>query len=136
GEQHPPFWRDKVVVIGGAVPTLILIVFFGYLFWASIQAHAKQLVIVSAAVPTLIFVVFLGFSSWPQICQAIKTSQPATALINTARGFTQPRKVVPTRRVRPSKPMRPAVIRHVGPRGGYYYYSGTGRKVYKRFWWI
>jgi len=44
GASQPrrPFWRDPVVVIGAAVPTLILTVFFGYLAWPRFLAWRRD----------------------------------------------------------------------------------------------
>ena len=40
-ELARPFWRDPIVVVGAAVPTLILAVFFGYLAWPHIRTSAR-----------------------------------------------------------------------------------------------
>jgi hypothetical protein len=32
-QERRPFWKDPIVVVGAAVPTLVLAVFFGYLAW-------------------------------------------------------------------------------------------------------
>ncbi len=37
-ERGRPFWKDPIVVIGAAVPTLVLSVFFTYLAWPHIRA--------------------------------------------------------------------------------------------------
>ena len=42
-EVAPPFWKDPIVVIGTAVPTLILVTFFGYLVWSRIRADAPTM---------------------------------------------------------------------------------------------
>ena len=41
-ETPRPFRKDPVVVIGAAIPTLILTVFFGYLAWPHLTAPAKR----------------------------------------------------------------------------------------------
>jgi hypothetical protein len=42
GDKRRPLWKDPVVVIGAAVPLLILIVFFGYLAWTRVQSSPNR----------------------------------------------------------------------------------------------
>ena len=45
-DEHPevsrPFYRDPVVVIGAAIPSLILAVFFGYLAWPRLTPERRK----------------------------------------------------------------------------------------------
>jgi DNA-directed RNA polymerase subunit RPC12/RpoP len=136
GEKRRPFWKDPVVVIGLAVPALILTFFFSYLFWPYVHVHAKQLVIVGAVVPTLVLAVFSGCSLWPHIQEYGKLSWPVTLLRSSIQKCPQQRSAVSFRSMRLAKPRPAWVIRYVGPRGGIYHYSRSGKKVYepKRRW--
>ena len=40
-ESARPFWKDPIVVIGTAIPTLILLAFCGYLAWPRPRANAE-----------------------------------------------------------------------------------------------
>ena len=53
------FWKDPVVVIGAAVPTLILAVFFSYLAWPHMRAYWKpkpdpRRIVVQQSIRTLV----------------------------------------------------------------------------------
>jgi hypothetical protein len=54
-KSERPIWKDPVVVIGATVPSLILIVFFGYLAWSHVQASPNR-----DAIITSLGVILLG----------------------------------------------------------------------------